>query len=192
MRLGAVILAAGAGARLGGRAKAMLRAGEETYLARITRIAHLSGVSETVVVVGPPFGATVGALARNLGHSVIINAHPERGMASSVALGFGAMQIFDVEAAWLWPVDHGQVQLATLERLIGAMGDHDVAQPRLGDRGGHPPLIARRLFSKLAACGTSPDGARSVLRAANVIQVPVDDVGVIRDVDTPADLVEIV
>jgi len=185
-----VILAAGAGTRLGGCAKAMLRVGDETYLARIARIARLAGVDAAVVVVGPPFGTAVGALARQLGLDVVVNAQPERGMASSVALGFAAIQASAVDAAWLWPVDHAMVRLATLELLARSLGDHDVAQPRHGDRGGHPPLIARSLWPQLAACDSAPDGARSVLRAANVIQVPVDDVGVVRDVDTPGDLLE--
>ena len=43
VRLGVVILAAGAGARLGGVAKALLRVGDETYLARIARIARAVG-----------------------------------------------------------------------------------------------------------------------------------------------------
>jgi len=191
VRLGAVILAAGAGARLGGCAKAMLRVGDETYLARIARISRLAGVHAAVVVVGPPFGTTVGALARQLGLDVVDNARPERGMASSVALGFDAIQAYDVDAAWLWPVDHAMVELETLELLKGALGDHAAAQPRHGDRGGHPPLIARSLWPQLAACGSAPEGARGVLRAANVIQVPVDDVGVVRDVDTPGDLREL-
>ena len=50
MRLGAVILAAGAGSRLGGVAKALLMCGEETYLARIAHIAHVAGASKIVVV----------------------------------------------------------------------------------------------------------------------------------------------
>jgi CTP:molybdopterin cytidylyltransferase MocA len=190
MKLGAVILAAGAGSRLGGRAKALLRHGDETYLARIARIARLAGATDMVVVVGRPHAAAVGAIAREIGLDVVVNALPERGMASSVAIGFGAIREYRVDAAWLWPVDHPGVQLATLELLVGALGSHEVAQPRFGERGGHPPLIARALWPKLAACGPLEDGARGVLRAADVTRIAVDDLGVVRDVDTPADLVE--
>ena len=72
--------------------------------------------------------------------------------------------------------------------LVAALGDADVAQPRHAGRGGHPPLIRRALWPQLAACGEHPDGARGVLRAARVVTVDVDDPGVVRDVDTPADL----
>jgi molybdenum cofactor cytidylyltransferase len=79
------------------------------------------------------------------------------------------------------------VQVETLYRLIAGLGTHEVAQPRLGDRGGHPPLVARRLWPKLAACGSLEGGARAVFAKADVVRIDVDDQGVIRDVDTPAD-----
>jgi CTP:molybdopterin cytidylyltransferase MocA len=96
-----------------------------------------------------------------------------------------------VDAAWLWPVDHPEVELRTLEALIAALGAHDAAQPRFGGRGGHPPLIARALWPRLAGCAELDGGARAVLATASVVAVAVDDRAVIRDVDTPADLAEV-
>lgn len=189
MKLGAVILAAGAGSRLGGVAKALLNHGEETYLARIARLAKQAGASNLVVVIGPPHGPAVGAAARELGLVTIVNPLPERGMASSVALGFGTISEYDLDAAWLWPVDHPGVELATLQTLIAAIRGHEVAQPRFGGRGGHPPLIAKAIWPRLAGCGNLEGGARTVIAASDVIKVEVQDTGVVRDVDTPSDLV---
>ncbi len=186
MRRGAVILAAGQGSRLGGIAKALIKIERDTYLQRIARIARVAGVSDVVVVVGRPYGREVGDHARDLGLDVVVNALPERGMASSVALGFAAMTHLEAKAAWLWPVDHPAVQVETLNRLIGGLATHDVALPMFGGRGGHPPLVARRLWPKLAACGALEGGARAVFATADVNRVDVDDQGVIRDVDTPA------
>ncbi len=186
MRRGAVILAAGQGSRLGGVAKALIMIERDTYLQRIARIARVAGVSDVVVVVGRPYGGEVGDHARELGLDVVVNALPERGMASSVALGFAAMTHLEATAAWLWPVDHPAVQVETLDRLIGGLGTHDVALPMFGGRGGHPPLVARRLWPKLAACDALEGGARAVFSTADVNRVDVDDQGVIRDVDTPA------
>ena len=191
MKLGAVVLAAGAGTRLGGVPKALLRTGEQTYLERISRIARLSGADRIIVVVGRPHGHAVGDAARELDLSVIVNPLPERGMASSVALGFAAMREYDIDAAWLWPVDHPNVELRTLDTLVHALGDHDVAQPRFEGRGGHPPLVARALFAKLAGCGAALGGARTVIGQAYVARVDVDDRSVVRDIDTPSDLAEV-
>jgi len=187
VRFGAVILAAGAGSRLGGLAKALLEIERETYLQRIVRIARVAGAHDLVVVVGPPFGDTVGGHARELGLRVVVNPLPERGMASSITLGFAAIAESEADAAWLWPVDHPGVQVETLHRLIAGLGTHEVAQPRFADRGGHPPLVSRAVWPRLAACGALEGGARAVLSTADVVRIDVDDPGVVHDVDTPAD-----
>jgi molybdenum cofactor cytidylyltransferase len=190
--LAAVILAAGEGSRLGGVAKALLVHGGQdrgrTYLETIAATASAVGLVDAVVIVGEPFHREVAAHARQLGLRVRVNPAPERGMASSVALGFAAIANGPASAAWLWPVDHPAVSAATLSLLIAAIGDAEVAQPRLGGRGGHPPLIRRALWPRLAACSDQGDGARGVLRTARVAAVEVDDPGVLRDIDTPADL----
>jgi CTP:molybdopterin cytidylyltransferase MocA len=181
-----VILAAGAGARLGGIAKALLAIDRDTYLQRIARSARVAGVSDVIVVVGRPFAREVGDHARELGLEVVVNPLPERGMASSVALGFAAIGEYEADAAWLWPVDHPGVQVETLHRLIAGLGTHEVARPRFGERGGHPPLIARAVWPRLAAWGSLEGGARGVLGTADVVEITVEDAGVILDVDTPA------
>jgi CTP:molybdopterin cytidylyltransferase MocA len=180
---GAVILAAGAGTRLGGVAKALLAIGERTYLQAIVETA---AADDAIVVVGPPYGEAVAAEARALGVRVVVNPRPERGMASSIELGFAAIAESDVDAAWLWPVDHPAVAAATLATLAAAFTG-DGVRPVHGGRGGHPPLVGRALFGKLAQCSLAPQGARDVLAAAQITNVPVDDPGVIADVDTLAD-----
>lgn len=189
MNVGAVILAAGSGTRLGGVAKALLvgRSGR-SFLSSIVDAARAGGASDIVVVLGPPFGDAVSAHAVELGARVVVNPTPERGMASSVALGFAAVSETACDAAWLWPVDHPHVDVATLRALVGALADHDAARPVFEGRGGHPPLIARSMFSDLAACADVEGGARSVLARHDVLDVVVTDKGVVRDIDTRRDL----
>jgi CTP:molybdopterin cytidylyltransferase MocA len=189
--IAAVIVAAGAGRRLGGVAKALLPYRGMSYLAAIARAARAAGsLVDAVVVVGEPFAAEVAAHARQLDLRVRVNPAPERGMASSVALGFAAIAGGPAAAAWLWPVDHPAIEAATLRRLIDAFaaaGDAEVARPSHRGRGGHPPLVARALWPALAACADQPDGARGVLRSSRAIAIEVDDPGVVHDVDTDAD-----
>jgi len=186
--LAAVILAAGAGRRLGGVAKALLPHRGATYLAAICATAREVGLVDAVVVVGAPFGNEVAAHARQLGLRVRVNPAPERGMASSVALGFAAVAGGPAAAAWLWPVDHPAVAADTLRRLVDALGAGiEVARPCHRGRGGHPPLIARAVWPALAACGGEADGARGVLRRARSVDVEIEDPGVVHDVDLPAD-----
>jgi CTP:molybdopterin cytidylyltransferase MocA len=189
LRKGAVILAAGSGMRLGGVAKALLAAGGgRTFLAQILTTARAAGLDRAIVVVGPPFADEVAAHAVDLNAEVVINPNPERGMATSVAIGFAAMESTACDAAWLWPVDHPDVRQSTLHELERALDEHEAARPTFGGRGGHPPLITRALFPHLAACGDAPAGARSVLMEADVVDVEVTDDGCVRDVDTAYDL----
>lgn len=186
--LGAVILAAGAGMRMGGAAKALLAPRGRTFLEEIAEAARAVGLADGVVVVGPPHQVEVARAAAALGFRVAVNAHPERGMASSIAIGFAAIAEAEVDEAWLWPVDHAAVAPATLRALIAALGEHAVARPTVAGRGGHPPLIARRLWPQLVACGNVDGGARTVIAAADRIDVAVGDRACVRDVDTPEDL----
>lgn len=206
MTVSAVILAAGAGTRLGGVAKALLVGSDgRTFLARVVDTAREVGLDGAVVVVGQPFAAEVGSEADRLGATVIVNPAPERGMASSVACGFAALanltaratgggtvgagaMFAGVNAAWLWPVDVPGVQTATLHALVAARASHDAARPMYRGRGGHPPLVGHSLFARLASCTDAPGGARSVLASADTIDVAVDDPGCARDIDTPRDL----
>lgn len=188
MSASAVILAAGRGARLGGAAKALLLVGGgETFLARVVRTAAAAGAGDCVVVVGPPYGAEVAAAARALGARVVENARPERGMASSVALGFEAAT---GDGALLWPVDHARVAEATVRAVVAAGTRDNVAVPVRAGRGGHPTWFGAAVWPELVACAGAPDGARGVVRRdpARVVRLEVDDAGVIADVDEPGDL----
>jgi molybdenum cofactor cytidylyltransferase len=190
--IGAVVLAAGAGARLGGVAKALLPIGDTTFLGSIVRAMAAAGVDPAAIaiVVAAPFGDAVAreAARHALADAVVWNDDAARGMASSVAIGFEALERSSAHAALLWPVDHARVQPSTIEALDDALRARDAAIPTFDDRGGHPALVARALWPRMIACGDHPDGARGVLRAARVVRVSVDDPGVVRDVDRPEDL----
>ena len=190
MKLGAVILAAGSGTRMGGAAKALLTHGGQTYLEAIARTARAVGLVDGVVVIGPPYGDAVAGHARALGLRVAVNGEPGRGMGSSVAIGFAAIGEGDAEAAWLWPVDHPHVRAESLTRLVEVMGRHEVAQPRFEGRGGHPPLIARAVWPRLVGGAAGPGGARAVLAELDGIGIELEDAGVVRDVDTKEDALQ--
>jgi molybdenum cofactor cytidylyltransferase len=191
---GAIVLAAGQGARLGGVAKALLPGpGGLTYLARIVATCQAAGIpaGRVRVVVGAPFSAEVAAEAARLGAVARVNPAPARGMASSVAVGFAGLP-----AGWsralLWPVDHPAVDAATVARLlaVAAAEDLDVVVPRHAGRGGHPVVVAPPVWPALAGCAEAGAGARGVLRDRRWRRrdLPLEDPGVVADVDGPDDL----
>jgi molybdenum cofactor cytidylyltransferase len=64
-----------------------------------------------------------------------------------------------------------------------------LAAPYFRTRRGHPVGIAGRFYEQLIALG-GDEGAKKILseHAGQLVKIPVGDPGVIRDIDTPADL----
>lgn len=198
----AVVLAAGAGRRLGGVAKACLRLADgRTFLGAVAETGAAAGVDAWVVVVGPPHQAETSALADELGLPAIVNPAPERGMASSVALGFeyAETHFSDHDSALLWPVDHPLVRVATVRTIVDQVRDQErgyaVVIACCHGRGGHPSAFARRTWPLLAGCADAPRGARSVIDALRardrVCRMAIADSGLVTDVDTPEALAEV-
>ncbi len=111
------------------------------------------------------------------------------GMGESIAIGVRATQ---AAAGWLiLPGDLPLVQAATLRHVAGALTEQRIVVPRFHQHAGHPVGFGRRYFQALASLAGDV-GAAAVVRQArasgNVQDLPVTDHGVIRDVDTLADL----
>lgn len=191
MNSACVILAAGRGSRLGGRNKALLQTHGQSFLERIASSCRACGVNEFVVIAASPHKEETAREAERLGLVWLENLEPERGMASSVTEGFAhASRAFESSHAWLWPVDTPGVEIATLQNLTRRAREAAVVIPTYAGRGGHPALIAREIWTELAACVFAPEGARSVFRSdpSRVLRVPVLDALVCVDVDVPRDL----
>ncbi len=193
---GVIILAAGAGRRMGGVAKALLPlASGNSFLATIADIARQADIEQITVVVGPPHERDVAAEVRRLGLAQARNPHPEYGMSSSVEIGFrhALTNFAGLSAALLWPVDHARVKLETVRTLLRLVPKYDAVIPVYKGQGGHPAALGRALWSELATCGDAPEGARSVLRhlartrPGRRKRIEVGDKGVIADVDSKAD-----
>ncbi|HEY3400839.1 MAG TPA: nucleotidyltransferase family protein [Geothrix sp.] len=178
--IAAVILAAGAGRRMGGP-KALLRIGDETLLHRAARLAQEAGCSPVVAVIGdwdPDLG--------DLEVQTIFNAEAREGMASSIRLGIGALPP-EVAAALLLTVDQPAVDATLLEDLLGLAADDPERPAACAYAGtlGIPALLPRRLFSDLMAL-RGDRGAKAILVRENAAPLPFP--GGEADLDTPADL----
>jgi molybdenum cofactor cytidylyltransferase len=80
----------------------------------------------------------------------------------------------------------------TIDVLLQAFNNSDrdrIIAPRFSGQRGHPVIFPAFCFTALAAL-EGDDGARGVISANEIslCQIDVDDPGVLRDVDTPADL----
>jgi CTP:molybdopterin cytidylyltransferase MocA len=186
MTVAVVILAGGAGRRLGGVNKAgLLLPDGRTHLAAILATAAEAGCGPVVVVAAAPHGDAVRALAGAT--PVVWNARPERGMLSSLVCGLEALGPAAL-GALAWPVDHARVGASAVRAVLAAADAERAVVPTFAGRGGHPTFFGRALWAELAAAVDGEGGARAVLGRvpARVTRVPVGDEGVVLDVDTPA------
>jgi molybdenum cofactor cytidylyltransferase len=184
----ALLLAAGASRRMGGRDKLMEDVGGEPALRRAARALTESAVDEVIAVIREGDAARRGALA-DMPITIIENPEAGEGMASSIRAGLAALRR-DADAAVVALADMPEVGPAHIDRLLAAF---DPAEGRAicratddDGRPGHPVLFGRRFFESLARL-TGDDGARDVLRANDefVVDVPTPGRGARLDLDTP-------
>jgi CTP:molybdopterin cytidylyltransferase MocA len=173
-RVSGIVLAAGAGTRLG-RPKAELIMAGERLLDRAVRVLREGGCSEVVAVVRPGVELS--------GAIVVVNPEPDRGMGSSLRLGLGAAS---GERAAVVLVDTPGLTADAVRRVVGVAAP--VAVATYAGRRGHPVVIERRLWTEVAALAEGDEGARPFLRAHPGLVTEVACSGDPSDIDTPQDL----
>ncbi|MGH8639503.1 MAG: nucleotidyltransferase family protein, partial [Burkholderiales bacterium] len=113
-----------------------------------------------------------------------------RGQLSSLIVGIDYAQARGAHAVVVMPVDIPLVRSTTVAAVLAAMvgSDAPIVRATYGGRHGHPAIFRDDVFGDLRAA--DPDaGAKGVLRAHadRILNVEVDDPGVLRDVDVPED-----
>ena len=187
MHVFGILLAAGRGRRFdptGVRNKLLAQAGGEALAVASAR-ALLAVLPRVVAVVRPDDGGVAHAL-RALGCDVTVCADAERGMAASLVHALRHAASAD---GWIIALaDMPYVQPATVAALAAALeGGAGIAAPVLDGRRGNPVGFAARHLDALLALG-GDQGARALLKAHPVTEVAVLDAGILRDIDTAADL----
>lgn len=110
------------------------------------------------------------------------------GMGHSIAAGVAARSH---ASGWLvLPADMPMVLPATLRAVAAALAHHALAYPQYRGRRGHPVGFGAELFSELIALG-GDEGARRLLARYPSHPVDVDDPGVLVDIDTQQDLLDL-
>ena len=183
----AVILAAGASTRIGGRPKALLSISGGPAIARVVRVSREEGFVPRVVV--GPHAAAIRAALPAPAPELVENAEWAQGRTGSVQKGLEGV---DTETlVLLWPVDHPFVQAMTLRRLHEA-AEHDVMGawfiPTFEGLGGHPVLLRPSVFPRVRDLDP-----RVPLRTLipefgpQVVRVPVPDPCVRANIDAEED-----
>jgi molybdenum cofactor cytidylyltransferase len=189
-RVGAVVLAAGEGRRVGSP-KALLPLAGATLVEHLVR--EVRAVVDDTVVVSGAEGDRVDALAAGAGALPVRNPRWREGMTSSVQAGVAALPQ-PIGAFLILPVDHVFTTRDDVTRLIAAWSaaadpELVIARPVHGGSFGHPVLFGAghaRAFLELE----SGVPARDVYRRhrARVVLVEVENPRIRFDLDTPEDL----
>jgi len=186
----AVILAAGRSRRMGTTNKLQSDVSGRPMLARVADAALSSPARPVVVVTGHDADA-VRATLEGRAVRFVHNARYAEGMGSSLAAGIRALDpglagalICLGDMPWLRP-EHVAALLAAFAPAAG----RSICVPVHAGQRGHPVLFAARYFPELGEL-RGDSGARPLLaqHANQVCAVPVNDPGVILDVDTPESL----
>lgn len=180
MSTAAVVLAAGAGRRMGGP-KALLVVDGETLLRRAARAALAAGCTPVAAVVGP-WDADLG----DLDVLLVPNPEADEGMASSIRLGLGALPE-GVEAVLILGVDQPAVDADLLrdllERFRQAAGRP--AACAYADTLGIPAVFPAQLLPDLLEL-RGDQGAKAILLREAAVALPFPEGA--RDLDRPEDL----
>lgn len=185
-----ILLAAGRGKRFdpSGLQNKLLQplpgAGGQLVLA--ASAANMLAALPRVVAVVRPGDDRVAALLGKLGCEVKVCDDADTGMAASLTHAISAMR---GAPGWLIGLgDMPYVQPDTMRALAGAIaGGADIAVPLYqGQRGNPVAFSAFHLPLLLALDGDQ--GARNILTSHRVTELALDDSGILRDIDTRADL----
>jgi len=189
-RVGCVILAAGAGSRLG-QAKPLLALAGRPLVVRAAEAALASTAWPVVVVVGAHAASVRPALA---GLPVLVAENPAwaEGMASSLRTGLATLRCFsrEIDGAVFALCDQPHFSADVVQRLIArqrATGTGIVAA-RYGGRLGAPALFTAPFFHALESL-EGDHGARDLIAAAHARgEAAAEDFPELAlDIDTPAD-----
>jgi CTP:molybdopterin cytidylyltransferase MocA len=184
----AILLAAGAGRRIGG-CKALLRDGDDrSFLAVCHERLSQPGVEATVAVTGTDAEAVARAAAGLPRLECVANPRHAEGMLGSLLVGLERAERRGADAVLVHPVDHPLVEPGTVARVVTALQrGAAIAVPSWEGRRGHPGGFAASVWPALREA--SPErGAREVLarQAGSVVHVE-GDPGCRVGIDTPAD-----
>jgi len=195
MKVAGVVLAAGAGVRLG-RPKAQVELdGRRLVDLAVEACAH-AGLDPVVVVTGAasvepePLAGTHQLKAPE----VVVAHNPEwdSGQASSLRAGLAAVGARpEVDALVVTLVDTPGVRAEHLRRVVAALADGATAAVAAYRGQQRTPVgLVREVWAEVADAVHGDEGARAWLREHQGLVTPVEcgDLGPWRDIDVPADL----
>ncbi len=199
-RVAGGVLAGGASRRMGGMPKALLAwppgTSGRTFLDTVLLQMRDAGISPLAVVTGTHHAPIAAASTAWPEVSILFNPRHDEGQVTSLWRLLDWAETLPDTPDWLAVtlVDLPGVQADTVCRLrtaaLASAPGTLVVRPAVRERHGHPVLWHRDAWPRLRAASVQ-SGARLIVHGlvedGRVLDVQVDDEGVLRDIDTAAD-----
>jgi molybdenum cofactor cytidylyltransferase len=123
--------------------------------------------------------------------TIIMNPRWENGQLSSIQAAITALSESQTDGVLLFLVDHPLVSVPVVSELVARFYDSGraIVVPKFLGKRGHPVIFAQRLYGELLAA-PAEQGARAVVwqHAAEVLEVPTEDEGVVLNLNDPESL----
>lgn len=184
MRLGALIVAAGLSSRMKDF-KPMLNIGSISIAKRIVATMKQAGVENIVMVTG----YNADTLERHLSGNGIVFLRNENyehtQMFDSAKIGLDYLSN-KCDAIIFTPIDIPLFTSSTVSTLINSGAE--LACPMYGGQTGHPLLLSSYVVSQILK-DSGEGGMRGAIERCgiDILEIPVDDEGILHDADTPQD-----
>ena len=183
----AIVPAAGKAERFGG-GKLIADIDGEPLLTHTLRSLLDGGISSIVVVLAPDAAFESVAPLNDSRVMAIVNPDPSRGMFSSIHAGLAHAP--EGHPILVLPGDMPFVKSATVATIVTlARESGNIVSPRFSRRRGHPVALPASLLEHVLRAAPTSTLADVLDRFTDRREeIDVDDPGVLRDVDVPADL----
>jgi len=195
--LGAVVLAAGAGSRMGGVAKCLITVDGETLLQRLLKAVHSLAAVQTVLVLGHHAEAIRAALLEtpsSLPLTLVHNPDPGDSPAPSLRLGLCALKP-EVDTVMLLLADQPMLGANDLHRALQAFASRSAVQrigwPEHSGEPGHPVLLQADLSREWLAQDRAGLRPWALQRPQQVAVWAPGNTHHTQDLDTPEALVRL-
>ena len=178
-----LLLAAGAGSRMG-RPKALVHdADGASWLQHAVEVLRDGGCDGVTVVLGAGADEAV-RLLDGLGVDVVVAHDWDEGMSASLRSGLESLKGSDVEAAVVSLVDLPDLTAAVVRRVLSEReGDEALARASYHGRPGHPVVLGRSHWQAIAENAHGDSGARDYLATHDTALVECGDLATGADVD---------
>ena len=189
MKNAAVIQAAGKGSRFHSDQYKLLApvAGAPMILRTLEPVLH-AGFDEIVVVIGC-HAAEMRDILADLPVRIVENKDWEKGQSTSLSAGVRAVRDSSDRACLLLG-DQPFLRSDTIRALLKESGSHpeEIIVPFFQEKRGNPIVVPAVYYERLLALTEGDVGGKQLLKAVGYRALPVDDPGILRDIDTIGEL----